>query len=108
MASKALTIKSLGDGQLGNAKATLFTATAKTVITFFQVFNTDTVNRIVQIYVKRGATSRTIFYIAAMGTLTGADVLSARKLTLAAGDLIEGNSDAAAKIDWVLTGVEET
>lgn len=98
---------SLADGQLSNSKATLFTASGQTAITYLVLTNTDSSTRTINIYIKRsGSTSRRI--AGKDFTMTAGSVINviddAMGLRLSSGDLIEGDADTAAKIDYVITG----
>ena len=102
----------LAQGQLPNAKGTLYTVPAVTTayIKFINGHNTP------------GAGSETtIFYVKkSSGTskLLGRAILAANEqiriidkdetITLGAGDTIEGQTTTAATVDYVITGVEET
>ncbi len=104
------TVKSLGDGQLPNAKGTLYTVAASTtaIICTITLVNTDTAMRTVNLYVKpSGSSSRMII---PQNMEMGIDHCHIYKdeLTLEAGDLIEGDASVATKIDYTINGVEET
>jgi len=102
--------QSIADGQLPSSTGTLYTVPANTVahITNIVLANTSaSVDRTYNLYVKRsGGTSRRI---------VGADTpLRASKahylppdqtaIRLSAGDVIEGDADAATAIDYLITG----
>lgn len=102
--------KVLAEGQLASSKDTLYTVPASTTayIKFFSCFNTNTTDETVIIYLKPASTSRKV----------GRAVLSANEqvrfidkdeaLILETGDLIEGETTTASKVDYVILGVEET
>jgi len=102
------TIKSLGDGQLAAAKATLYTcpASTTTIIKTITLVNTDAAARDVNLYVNTGASRRII----PQNMELGIDYMMVYddELTLEAGDLIEGDASAADVVDYVINGVEET
>lgn len=104
--SGTFTAKVLYEGQLPNTKTTLYTvpASTKAYISSMSGFNTNTTSETVIIYYKRG-TSR-ITYRAALDqnykmAVGAGDVLEA-------GDIIEGETTTAAKVDFVIMGVQET
>jgi hypothetical protein len=108
----ALALGTLADGQLPNAKATLYTVPAlKIAHVFIILANTDAPSGgsayPVNIYVKRsGGTSRRILgrdtSIAAGASLELPDNLTGLKLS--AGDIIEGDAGTAAKVDYLIYG----
>jgi len=104
------TIKSLADGQLGAAKAALYTvgASTQTIIKTITLVNTDTSARTVNLYIcVSGGTSRRIIP-KDMELGIGYMMVYDDELTLEAGDLIEGDASVATVIDYVINGVEET
>jgi hypothetical protein len=104
------TFKSLADGQLPNAKGTLYTAVVETKINQLLLVTTDLLAHTVNIYFKRsGGTSRRI--IPKDLPMDGSDptkaaMVSAIEYTLEMlpGDEIEGDADTAAVIDYVMSG----
>ena len=104
--------KILAEGQLPNAKGTLYTCPALTVtyIKFMAVTNeVGAGTELVVIYVKKsGSTSRVV----CNGTLEEKEMIrvldDGETLELSAGDLIEGETTTATTVDYVITGVEET
>ena len=97
----------LADGQLPSSKGTLYTVLEgfRLLIEFFRVYNDNSVAEDVRIYVKPGATSRTIDRHMSLAASTAADVISnGQILTLMPGDLIEGQTTTAAKVDYVISG----
>lgn len=104
---------SLADGQLANAKATIYTCPALTVahITSIVLVNTDAVARTVNLYVKRsGSTSRRIIGKAVSIPVAGSYEFpdKAGAMRLSAGDVIEGDASVAAVVDYFITGAQET
>ena len=106
----AFTYKSLADGQLAAAKATLYTVPASTTAAIKQICytNTDAVDRTVNLYVKRsGSSSRRIIpkdmLLAAGNTMYWGD---ADTMELSTGDIIEGDASSATIVDYVITGAE--
>lgn len=108
----AITPKSLADGQLPNAKATLYTCPASTQAIIRQIrclHVSGATSETVTVYLKVSAgTSRRIgravleqneqFHV-----LTDADTYS-----LEAGDVIEGDTTTAAVVDYTIVGAEQT
>lgn len=106
----ALAYKSLADGQLAAAKATLYTVPALTTAIIKQITytNTDASDRTVNLYVKRsGSSSRRIIpknmNLAVGNTMYWGDGDS---MELSAGDIIEGDASSATVVDYVITGAE--
>lgn len=103
----ALSIVALADGQLPNAKGTLYAVPALTqaILKSITLVNTDTVDRTVNLYVNRTGTSRRI--IGKDMTIGAGESLQFQTLvTLEAGDLVEGDASAAAVVDYTLNGVQ--
>lgn len=106
------TITSLADGQLANAKATIYTVPASTqVFLSGTLVNTDASARTVNIYVKRsGSVSRRIIP-KDMSMTAGASAdfgREGRPYSLSAGDIVEGDASAATVVDFILDGVVHT
>ena len=106
----ALVYKSLADGQLAAAKATLYTVPAATTASIKQITytNTDVAARTVNLYVKRsGSVSRRIIpmnmSLAIGNTMYWGDGDS---MELSTGDIIEGDASAATVVDYTITGAE--
>ena len=101
--------KVFADGQLANAKATLYTVPTDKVayVKFLSVHNTTGGALTVTIYVNTSGTSRVI-YSASLAASTSAQVIGAAALVLEGGDIIEGAASAATSIDYVITGIEES
>lgn len=105
----AITVKVLADGQLANAKATLYTVPGATVayIKFLSVHNVSGGSENVEIFVNTSGTSRRIAY-ATLAANEGARVIDKDEtLILDAGDLLEGRTTNATSVDYVITGAEE-
>ena len=105
-----VTVKSLADGQLGVAKATLYTVpgATETIIKTITLVNTDTSARNVNLYVKKsGGTSRRII---PKDCELGINYLLVcdDEFTLGAADVIEGDASVADVVDYVINGVEKT
>lgn len=105
-----MTIKSLADGQLPNSKGTLYTvgASTSTIVKRITYVNTNTTTESVNLYIKRsGSTSRRI--IPKDLQLAGSYmVIDDDTHALATGDLIEGDTTTATKVDYLIEGVEKT
>ncbi len=104
-------IKSLGDGQLPAAKATIYTTpTAKqTVITSIKLVNTNSSAETINIYFKSsGGSSRRISpkdYSLAAGAMM--EVLD-KNQTMEAADVLEGDSTNATQVDYIISGGENS
>jgi hypothetical protein len=98
----ATTPKVLYEGQLPNSKTTLFTSVGTTLVNFASFLNTNTTTETVRIYVKRG-TSREIIHQDLLQWASVRD-MELGKLTLENGDLIEGQTTTAAKVDTWISG----
>ena len=106
----AVTPKSLADGQLAAAKATLYTvpASTETIITSIKLVNTDGSARTVNLYIKvSGGTSRRIIP-KDMSLGAGYMCEEDQRFTLEAGDIIEGDASAATVVDYIIFGAEVT
>src|SRR5678815_2546685 len=102
----ASTLKVFYEGQLPNSKTTLFTATARTMVRFASFFNTNTTAETVKVYVKRG-TSRQVLQVVLNQNEFARD-FEAGTLILESGDLMEGSTTTAAKVDTWIAGIEIT
>jgi hypothetical protein len=107
-----ITGKSLADGQLGTAKATLYTVPATTIAHIANIIlaNAHTAAVTVNLYVKRsGSSSRRIigkdFSIGVNDRLEIPTAGSA--IRLSAGDIIEGDAATGSVIDFLITGGTE-
>ena len=105
-----VTIKSLKDGQLPDAKATLYTvpASTQTVVNRIRLVNTNSTAETVNLYFKAsGGTSRRIipkdYSLAASAELIMDDVL-----TMEAADVVEGDTTTASQVDYVISGAENS
>jgi hypothetical protein len=103
----AFTVQALADGQLADAKGTLYTTpgSTQTIIKSITLVNTDGSAQTVNLYAKPGATSRRIIP-KDMSLAAGAQFTLDCVLTLEAGDLIEGDAATANVVDFVISGVE--
>ncbi|MBL0320557.1 MAG: hypothetical protein IPP74_14875 [Alphaproteobacteria bacterium] len=104
-----ISVKVLAEGQLANAKGTLYTVPAATTsyVKFFSVYNAAATNQDVEIFVKAGSTSRQVAFISLAPRQSARVIDKDEALNLEAGDLIEGNSTDATSVDYVITGAEE-
>ena len=106
----SITIKSLADGQLANTKGTIYTtpASTETIIKSIILVNTNTTSEAVNLYFKAsGGTSRRLIpkdtALAASNSLVMSDIV-----TLGAADILEGDTTTASKVDFVISGVENS
>ena len=105
-----ISIKSLSDGQLANAKATIYTCPALTtsIVRLISFVNTGAGARTVNLYLKpSGGTSRRLIPVA-MSMAAGNSMEYTNVLTLEAADVIEGDASVTAEVDYVIEGVERT
>ncbi len=105
----AISVKVLGQGQLANAKATLYTVPGATsaYVKFLSVCNVSALNQDIEILVNTAGTSRRIAFISLAPDQSARVIDKDEALTLEAGDLIEGFSTNATSVDYVITGAEE-
>jgi len=102
--------KSLVDGQLPDAKGTLYTVPAdtSTVIKLITLVNTADVVQIVNLYVKpSGSASRRIIP-KDCNLAAGYSLIFDDGIFLEVGDIIEGDTTTAAKVDYIISGVEKS
>jgi hypothetical protein len=104
----AFTGKILAQGQLPNAKGTLYTCPAltKAYVRFFRVSNPSGGTETVIVYYKK-ATSRQIGRAVLLTLETVDFVTDAEVLVLDAGDLIEGVTTTATTVDYIIAGATE-
>lgn len=103
----ALSIKALAEGQLPNAKGTLYTvpAVTQTIAVLITLVNSGAGTNNVNIYINSGGTSRRISVLdQPMGT--GEKIEIRGPFTLEAADLIEGDATNATEVDYTINGVE--
>ena len=105
-----MSVKSLADGQLAAAKATLYTVPALTtaIIKTISYVNTDIAARTVNLYIKTsvGTSRRIIPNNMTLGV--GYMMVYDDEITLEAADEIEGDADAATVVDFTINGVEKS
>ncbi len=102
-----ISAKVLADGQLPSSKGTIYTVPASTsaYVRCVRMHNTNTTDETINVYLKPGSTSRQV----GRWTLATRETLEVDlALTLEAGDLIEADTTTASKVDYVITGAEET
>jgi hypothetical protein len=107
----AVTSKEMGDGQLPAVKGTLGTVPASKawIVKSVTFVNTGAVTRTVNLYAKpSGSSSRRI--IPKDLSLDAGDCYyeTGLSVVLEAGGLIEGDASAAAEVDYMIGGGEET
>jgi hypothetical protein len=103
------TPKNLGQGQLAAATGDLYTVPASTsaLVVKVSLVNTDTVSRVVNLYVKvSGQTARRVTP-KDMSLGAGFMAETTEYYTLGAADKIQGDADVASKVDYVVSGVEQ-
>lgn len=105
-----MSIKSLADGQLAGAKATLYVVPGgtTTIIKTITYVNTDSSARNVNLYIKSsGGTSRRIIP-KDMELGIGYMMVYDDEITLEPADEIEGDASAATVVDFTINGVEKS
>jgi hypothetical protein len=101
----------LANGQLPNAKGTLYTVPALTTayVKFVNAHNTGGGSETVLFYVKKSAGTSRVLARAVLATNEQSRAVDKEEtITLGAGDQIEGQTTTAATVDYLITGVEET
>lgn len=102
----AATPKVLAEGQLPNAKGTLYTAPAGgALVKFYRCHNTNVAAQTIKLYVNASGTSREIDRATLAQYETGMEP-TGMNLSLESGDLIEGETTTAAAVNYLITGVE--
>lgn len=94
----------LADGQLPNAKGTLFTATGRTVIRLITGTHVAGGTQSVVFYVKKSASASRVIGRATL--LTDEFCEEDQIITLDTGDLIEGETTNALSVDYTVMGVK--
>lgn len=103
-------VKSLEDGQLPATKDTLYTtpAATQTVVKRITLVNTHSSMLKVNLYFKAsGGTSRR-FIPKDTELAAGYLLVVDDEITLEAADIIEGSAGTASKVDYVISGVENS
>lgn len=102
------TIQLLGHGQLANSKTTIYTvpASTSTIVKTITLVNTNTTTENVNLYIYRATASRRIIP-QNMNLVAGNLVIYDDELCLEAGDLIEGDTTTASKVDYSIHGCED-
>jgi hypothetical protein len=99
----ALQIKQLGNGQLPATKQTLYTVPSgqQCIVRSISLVNTDAGAITTNLYAAGRRIQEKDYSMAA-----GALKLATHVITLGSGDIIEGDASDAAKVDYVISGVE--
>lgn len=102
--------KVLAEGQLPNAKTTLYTVPANVVayVKFLHCENVAATVETIRIYAKPGSTSRGMGRCVLNPGEFARFVDKDETLVLEAGDLIEGSTTNASSVDYIISGVEES
>ena len=103
-------IKSLADGQLAGAKATIYTCPSATqaIVRLVEYVNTGAGARTVNLYFKRsGGTSRRIGP-KDMSLSSGYAAEFDKIITMEEGDELEGDASVANEVDFTIKGVEKS
>ena len=96
----------LAEGQLPNAKGTLFTATGRTIIRLITAAHVAGGTQTVVFYVKKTASTSRVLGRAVL--LTNEFAEEDQVVTLDTGDLIEGETTNALSVDYTIMGVKTT
>ena len=102
--------KSLLDGQLANSKRTIYTVPGSTskIIKLITLVNTNNVTEKVNLYFKaNGGTSRRIIP-EDMQLKPGYSLIFDDGIFLETSDIIEADAETAAKVDFIVSGVEQS
>ena len=106
-----VTIKSLANGQLASSKGDLYETPAATytIVNSITLVNTNSTAETINIYFKAsGGTSRLVspknYSLAANAW---AEVLT-KAITMEAADKLEGSTTTGSKVDFVISGVENS
>jgi len=105
-----IAIKSLADGQLANSKGTIYTtpAATQTIIKRITLVNKNSTTEAVNLYFKAsGGSSRNIIPVDTQLKTKHLLVMD-DEVTLEAADIIEGDTDTASQVDYVISGVENS
>ena len=109
MGTTTITIKNLANGQLANAKGTIYTVPASTqaVIKSITLYNTNSTAETVALYIlKSSGTSRQI--VGGSLVASGGYMIDDTEYTLGAADIIQGDTTTASKVDFTISGIEES
>jgi len=104
-------IKSLADGQLADSKGTIYTspASTQTIVKSIILVNTNSSAEAVNIYFKAsGGTSRQITPVDKSLAASAKTEVLEKDLTLEAADILEGDTTTASKVDFVISGIQNS
>lgn len=94
----------LADGQLPSSKATLFTATGRTIVRLINAHQVSGGTQTVIFYVKKAAGTSRLLSRAVLATDEFAQEEQIETLDI--GDQIEGQSTNATSVDYLIMGVK--
>jgi hypothetical protein len=96
----------LASGQLPDTKGTLYTVPVgnKAKVTFLSLANVSVGAEVPILYLKPGADSRAFFKKSLAANTSEIVIGNGTVLDLEQGDIIEGETDNAAAVDYVITG----
>lgn len=102
--------KSLVDGQLPDAKGTLYTVPGATtcVIKLITLVNTNTTTEVVNLYVKPSGSSSRRIIPQNLNLSPDYSLIFDDGVFLEAGDILEGDTTTASKVDYIISGVEQS
>lgn len=94
----------LAEGQLANAKGTLFTATGRTIVRLITASHVANGTQSIVLYVKKAASTSRVLGRATLLVKEFAE--EDQIVTLDTGDLIEGETTDALSVDFTIMGVK--
>jgi hypothetical protein len=103
--------KNLGEGQLTvTGEETLYTVPAgrTTIIRSIHLTNTDTVRRTLNVYYKKSGSASRRIAPKNMSLSPGFTLILENTITMTVGDKICGDAEVNSKVDYVISGVEES
>ena len=103
----SLTIKNLGEGQLPDAKGTLYTVPAATQAIVREILCTNETagDLTMNLYANFSGTSRRLTPVSVPIPASG-QYKWRGVLTLETGDLVEGDASVATDVDYIISGAE--
>ena len=105
-----MTIKNLGVGQLANSIGDIYTVAASTqaIVKSIVLVNGNTTTEAVNLYYLKASGTARMLIPKDCALAAGASLEFDTVITLGAGDKIQGNTTTASKVDYIISGVEES
>jgi len=106
----ALDIKNIAEGQLPSSTGDLYTVSAstKTIIKSITLVNTNTIIETINLYLLKSGSSARRIIPKDMQLGVGYSLIFDDVLTLGTGDKIQGDTTTGSKVDYTISGTEET